>query len=76
VASRGRQGEEAQLRAMLADNVPQGHELRPHLEAALEMALANASWPHAVKHRFLVQLLGSACGVKLPHLGQRRAARA
>ncbi|KAK9845367.1 hypothetical protein WJX81_004591 [Elliptochloris bilobata] len=68
--------EEAQLRALVDDNVPQGHEMRAHVDASLATVLANAGWPYEDKHKFLVQLLGELCEVKLPHLWQKRAARA
>ncbi len=70
------QAEEAQLREMLANNVPEGHAMRGHLQATLEMVLANASMPFAAKHKFMVQIICDTCDTKLPHLGQERASRA
>ena len=70
------QEEEAQLRALVDDNVPQGHEMRAHIVTSLETLLANPGWPYEEKHKFIVRLLGELCGVRLPHLGQKRLARA
>lgn len=70
-----RQEEEAQLRALVDDNVPQGHEMRAHIVTSLETLLANPGWPYEEKHKFIVRLMGELCGVRLPHLGQKRLAR-
>ncbi len=50
--------------------------MRGHLQATLEMVLANASMPFAAKHKFMVQIICDTCDTKLPHLGQERASRA
>lgn len=70
------QAEEDQLRALVDDNVPQGHEMRGHIVTSLETLLANPGWPYKEKHKFIVRLMGELCGVRLPHLGHNRLARA
>ena len=70
------QAKEEELRALVDDNVPQGHEMRAHIVTSLEALLANPGWPYDEKHKFMVRLMGELCGVRLPHRGHTRLSRA